>query len=130
MSTDLLWQTFLRVPHPPLQPLESTTSQTRFEDHCRFCFIQIYIYISYRIYNIFCYHLLQPQFFDPVKQICLARWPVGPLAFLSVGQGDQLRVGVTTDAVQAGALVAGHNLRGWCWALSDAGCHGCVEESC
>ena len=37
----------------------------------------IYIYISYRICNIFCYHLLQPQFFDPVKQICLARWPVG-----------------------------------------------------
>ncbi|CAL1129331.1 unnamed protein product [Cladocopium goreaui] len=28
---------------------------------------------------------------------------------------DQLRVGVTTDAVQAGALVAGHNLRGWCY---------------
>lgn len=88
-----------------------------------------YIYISYRIYNIFCYHLLQPQFFWPV-QSNRSVWPVGPLAFLSVGQGDQLRVGVTTDAVQAGALVAGHNLRGWCWALSDAGCHGCVEESC
>ncbi|CAE7367462.1 unnamed protein product [Symbiodinium sp. KB8] len=28
---------------------------------------------------------------------------------------DQLRCGVTTDAVQAGALVAGHNLRGWCY---------------
>ena len=66
------------------------------------------------------------NFFDQSSQTDL----FGPLAFLSVGQGDQLRVGVTTDAVQAGALVAGHNLRGWCWALSDAGCHGCVEESC
>ena len=131
MSTDLLRQTFLRVPHPPLQPLESTTSQTRFEDHCRFCFIHSYIYIY--IYPI--------EFAISFAIISFSRnfsiqsnrsvWPVGPLAFLSVGQGDQLRVGVTTDAVQAGALVAGHNLRGWCWALSDAGCHGCVvEESC
>ncbi|CAK9086427.1 unnamed protein product, partial [Durusdinium trenchii] len=28
---------------------------------------------------------------------------------------DQLRCGVTTDAIQAGAQVAGHNLRGWCY---------------
>ena len=28
---------------------------------------------------------------------------------------EELRCGVTTDAVQAGALVAGQNLRGWCY---------------
>lgn len=58
---------------------------------------------------------------------------------LQFGRGDQLRCGITTDAVQAGqerphchcsplryaqagALVAGHNLRGWCCSV----CSPCV----